>query len=151
MNNAAAKEALLKAIDSVTEEIRKYLGFETLETRNLDSLDFHEVSVWKVRTIIELAFEAGRAFEANEAGQKIEKKRKPRNGKRFHLLHVYGGTDPEIRGKSHKDYESLLRAAKKFFKSDDFTEGEDGLFYTVTIGKTVQVCPFDSSDLEDEN
>jgi hypothetical protein len=67
------------------------------------------------------------------------------------LLHVYGSVDPSIVGKSYKDYDSLLKAARKFIKSDDYTEGEDGLFYVVTTGNTARVSPFDSSDLEDEN
>jgi hypothetical protein len=32
---------------------------ETLETRNSDSLDFHEVSVWAIRSALEAAFAAG--------------------------------------------------------------------------------------------
>lgn len=133
----------LIAKNNVSEEIRKLLHLETLGTRNMDSLDFHEVAVWNVKKAIDMAFEAGRKVGA--------KKRKTRSGKRFRLLHVYGSVDPSILGKSHKTYESLLKAAKKFFKSDDFTEGEDGLFYVVTSGNSVRVSPFDSSDLEDED
>lgn len=35
------------------------LGFETLETRNSDSLDFRDVGVWCVREALEEAFRAG--------------------------------------------------------------------------------------------
>lgn len=37
-----------------------YLGIETLETQNSDSLDFHEVSVWGVLGALEAAFNAGK-------------------------------------------------------------------------------------------
>lgn len=40
---------------------RRELGIETLEARNVDGLDFHEVGVWQVRAALEAAFEAGRA------------------------------------------------------------------------------------------
>jgi len=133
----------LIARHKVSEEVRKLLHLETLATRNMDSLDFHEVAVWNVKKAIDMAFEAGRKLE--------KAKRKSRSGKRFRLLHVYGSVDPSIVGKSYKDYDSLLKAARKFIKSDDYTEGEDGLFYVVTVGNTARVSPFASSDLEDEN
>ena len=38
---------------------QKHLFIETLETRNSDSLDFHDVSVWGVRSALEAAFKAG--------------------------------------------------------------------------------------------
>ena len=37
----------------------KHLFIETLETRNSDSLDFHDVAVWSVRDALEAAFKAG--------------------------------------------------------------------------------------------
>jgi hypothetical protein len=37
------------------------LGIETLETRNSDGLDFHEVSVWSLKKALEEAYLAGRA------------------------------------------------------------------------------------------
>lgn len=38
---------------------QKHLGIETLQTRNSDSLDFHDVAVWNVRQALEAAFKAG--------------------------------------------------------------------------------------------
>lgn len=35
------------------------LGIETLETRNSDRLDFHDVAVWCLRDALEAAFKAG--------------------------------------------------------------------------------------------
>ena len=42
------------------EIARKNLGIETLETRNSDSLDFHDTAVWALRATLEAAYEAGR-------------------------------------------------------------------------------------------
>ena len=36
-----------------------HLDIETLATRNADSLDFHDVSVWGVRAALEAAYRAG--------------------------------------------------------------------------------------------
>lgn len=38
---------------------QKHLLIETLETRNSDRLDFHDVAVWSVRQALEAAFKAG--------------------------------------------------------------------------------------------
>ncbi|MGG2831922.1 DUF6900 domain-containing protein [Pseudomonas aeruginosa] len=48
----AAQEHLL-AIATTT------LGLETLETRNSDSLDFHDLAVWSVKAALEAAYLAG--------------------------------------------------------------------------------------------
>ena len=37
------------------------LGIETLERRNSDSHDFHEVSVWSLKAALEAAYKAGQA------------------------------------------------------------------------------------------
>ena len=37
-----------------------HLFIETLETRHSDRLDFHEVSVWGVKSALMAAYEAGR-------------------------------------------------------------------------------------------
>ncbi len=38
---------------------QKHLFIETLEKRHSDRLDFHDVSVWGVRSALEAAFKAG--------------------------------------------------------------------------------------------
>ncbi len=38
---------------------RDVLSIETLETRNSDRLDFHDVAVWTVREALETAYAAG--------------------------------------------------------------------------------------------
>jgi len=62
-------DALLAAI------AQTHLGFETLDTRHSDGLDFHEVSVWGVRAALQAAFEAGQ-----RAAQSA--KSTPRSGER---------------------------------------------------------------------
>ena len=49
----ATRDALLRDI------AERHLFLETLETRNSDSLDFHEHAVWAIRSALEAAFEAG--------------------------------------------------------------------------------------------
>ena len=39
---------------------QRQFHLETLETRNRDCLDFHDVAVWALRAALEEAFEAGR-------------------------------------------------------------------------------------------
>ncbi len=47
--------------DSTLERIaRESLGIPTLETRNSDALDFHDVSVWSIKAALEQAYAAGR-------------------------------------------------------------------------------------------
>lgn len=53
-NDEAARDALLLEI------AERHLFLETLETRNSDSLDFHDSAVWAIRSALVAAFEAGR-------------------------------------------------------------------------------------------
>ena len=47
--------------DKLFEKIAKeHLSIETLKTRGLDQLDFHEVSVSGLKNALEAAYEAGR-------------------------------------------------------------------------------------------
>ncbi|MEL6741212.1 MAG: hypothetical protein AAFP26_11205 [Planctomycetota bacterium] len=39
---------------------REVLGLETIESRRMDSLDFHEHAVWSIKDALERAYEAGR-------------------------------------------------------------------------------------------
>ncbi|GAA0306376.1 DUF6900 domain-containing protein [Rhodovulum strictum] len=41
------------------EIAQRQFHLETLETRNWDRLDFHDVAVWAIRAALEEAFEAG--------------------------------------------------------------------------------------------
>lgn len=53
-------EASQQQIEQLLTEIaQKHLNLETLETRNSDSLDFHDVSVWSLKEALQEAYEAG--------------------------------------------------------------------------------------------
>ncbi|MDP3652405.1 MAG: hypothetical protein Q8R67_12055 [Rhodoferax sp.] len=46
---------------NILEQIaRKHLGLETLEERNSDQLDFHDLAVWSIEAALQEAFEAGK-------------------------------------------------------------------------------------------
>ena len=50
-----------KTLDQQMQQIAlDHLFIETLETRNSDRLDFHEVSAWGVKSALMAAYEAGR-------------------------------------------------------------------------------------------
>jgi len=49
----AARDAL------ILEIARRRFFLETLETRNSDRLDFHDVAVWAIRDALAEAYEAG--------------------------------------------------------------------------------------------
>lgn len=46
--------------NTLTTIAREALGLETLETRNSDSLDFHDTAVSCIKEALERAYEAGR-------------------------------------------------------------------------------------------
>ena len=46
-----------------------HLFIETLETRNSDRLDFHDVSVWAVKAALQAAFEAGQLSNLTNKNQ----------------------------------------------------------------------------------
>lgn len=57
-----------QALQTLFEQIAlDHLFIETLDTRHSDSLDFHEVSVWAVKSALQAAFDAGR-----QAGQPFQ-------------------------------------------------------------------------------
>ena len=50
-----------QALETLLQQIAlNHLFIETLETRNSDRMDFHEVSVWGVKSALMAAYEAGR-------------------------------------------------------------------------------------------
>jgi hypothetical protein len=50
-----------KTLDQQLQQIAlDHLFIETLETRNSDRMDFHEVSVWGVKSALMAAYVAGR-------------------------------------------------------------------------------------------
>lgn len=50
-----------KTLENLLQQIAlDHLFIESLETRNSDRLDFHDVSVWAVKSALMAAYEAGR-------------------------------------------------------------------------------------------
>jgi hypothetical protein len=60
-----------------TKIAREHLMIETLETRNRDSLDFHDVSVRGVERALRAAYDAGRAAERDAAKRKAKRATTP--------------------------------------------------------------------------
>jgi hypothetical protein len=62
-----------------------HLFIETLQTRHRDSLDFHDVSVWGVKSALQAAFDAGLRAAGGAPRQPVHRSRKangthPTNG-----------------------------------------------------------------------
>jgi hypothetical protein len=58
----ATNKASAPAADKLLEQIAlDHLFIETLETQNRDRLDFHDVSVWAVKSALQAAYQAGLA------------------------------------------------------------------------------------------
>ena len=51
----------------LTQIASQHLGIDTLETRNSDSLDFHDLAVWTLREALQAAYLAGVAEGATSA------------------------------------------------------------------------------------
>lgn len=58
------------ALQETLERIaRETLNIETLKARNSDSLDFHEVAVWRLKDALEAAYQAGLSAASNTRGK----------------------------------------------------------------------------------
>lgn len=53
-----------------------HLFIETLQTRHRDSLDFHDVSVWSVKSALQAAFDAGLRAAGGAPKQTVQRVRK---------------------------------------------------------------------------
>ena len=64
MRKTANKTA--QQLDKLLAQIAQdHLSIETLETRHRDALDFHDVSVWGVKSALMAAYQAGLAAGQN--------------------------------------------------------------------------------------
>lgn len=54
------EDKTMKKEDILTKIAKNRIGAETLETRNSDSLDFYDISVWALKEMLEQAYETGR-------------------------------------------------------------------------------------------
>ncbi|HEX4000987.1 MAG TPA: hypothetical protein VHX65_20750 [Pirellulales bacterium] len=96
---------------TLTEIASKHLNIPTLRTRKSDSLDFHDVSVWAVRSALKAAFDAGtrsagKNAESQDLARKVSVEAAPstslliRKGMslvpgKFYLRLYHGRNDPE--------------------------------------------------------
>ena len=58
---------------TLAEIAAKHLFLETLETRNSDSVDFHDMAVWSIKAALEAAYEAGRQSRAPASPRRRDK------------------------------------------------------------------------------
>ncbi len=57
-------------IEIIVKEIaHDEFGIDTLETQNSDSLDFHNISVWQIKSALENAFKTGFESGVNFKGK----------------------------------------------------------------------------------
>lgn len=56
----------------LTSIARDHLGIATLDTRQSDSLDFHDVAVWQVEAALKAAFDAGQSTASQPPHQRTE-------------------------------------------------------------------------------
>lgn len=49
-----------RTFESLLEAALRDLGWETMQDRGIDRLDFHEVSVHRMRKLLRMAFDAGK-------------------------------------------------------------------------------------------
>ena len=61
MTTKTATTAKAPSESLLMEIAARHFHLETLETRNSDGLDFHDVAVWSIRAALEAAFAAGQA------------------------------------------------------------------------------------------
>ena len=70
------------ALDALFEAIaREHLFVETLQTRDWDRLDFHEVAVWGIRSALQAAYEAGQNASQRAAKSTRSPTAKPRRAR----------------------------------------------------------------------
>ena len=72
MRKSATKTATRAAqqLDQLLAQIaQEHLLIDTLETRNSDSLDFHDVGVWCVKSALMAAYQAGLAAGQSTAAK----------------------------------------------------------------------------------
>ncbi|CAB1367228.1 DUF6900 domain-containing protein [Denitratisoma oestradiolicum] len=67
--NKTATRAAQQLDQLLARIVLDHLFIETLKTRNSDSLDFHDVSVWGVKSALMAAYQAGLAAGQNAAAE----------------------------------------------------------------------------------
>ena len=66
-----------KKLNQLLEQIaQQYLFIDTLKTQSSDRLDFHDVSVWGVKSALQAAFDAGLRAAGGAPKQPVHRSRK---------------------------------------------------------------------------
>ncbi|WP_085440261.1 DUF3489 domain-containing protein [Magnetofaba australis] len=96
--------------DALFEEIAsKHLDIDTLETRHSDGLDFHETSVWAIKSALDAAYQAGMSAAKQRSGKRgprsdskqaksIELMKRPEGATIEQIAEVTGWSASTIRG-----------------------------------------------------
>ena len=70
--NTNENRAMTTTYETLLDRIaEQHLGLDTLETRNSDSLDFHDLAVWSIHDALEAAFKAGVEVGAEVIGRSL--------------------------------------------------------------------------------
>ena len=60
----------MQQLDTILNQIaQQHLDIDTLETRHRDSLDFHDIAVWRIKDALQAAFNAGQQAANNNHKQ----------------------------------------------------------------------------------
>lgn len=118
--------------DIVTAIARQHLGIATLQTRNGDSLDFHDPSVWAIRGALKAAFDAG----AEAAGTTVPKLLAALEGALYALDENREGSGPSKR-QAIASARAAIAGAKTSYAiyqlaNDEATYGADALKFIDT-------------------
>jgi hypothetical protein len=72
---ATKKETQRKTTNNTIAELaRAHLAINTLETRNSDALDFHDLAVWNIKAALEAAYAAGIAADSTRVERTTDQK-----------------------------------------------------------------------------
>ena len=54
---------------AIAEIAQRVLGIHTIETRNSDALDFHDLAIWRIREALADAYAAGQRVARADSGR----------------------------------------------------------------------------------
>ena len=69
MNHRIHRKAAQQLAQQLAQIALEHLGIETLETRRSDALDFHDLSVWQIKSALLAAYQAGLAAGQQDAAK----------------------------------------------------------------------------------
>ena len=70
---------------------------------------------------------------------------------KFYVVHVYGGTEPNLVSGAIDNYDDLLGEARNFYRSEEYTKETDSLFcLSIDEDGVPYIDSFSNIELEDE-